>query len=37
MNKNIKTIFQLNDLYLENGKPIIVRRGMQVGYGKKEN
>jgi len=33
----MKTIFELNDLYLENGKPIIVKRGKQVGYGKKEN
>ena len=31
-----KTIFQLKDLYLENNKPIIVRRGMLVGYGSKE-
>jgi len=37
MTQKYKTIFQLNDLYLENSKPVIIRRGMQVGYGKKED
>ena len=34
--KNMKTLFELNDKFLETNKPIIIHKGKLVGYGKKE-
>lgn len=34
---NQKTIFQLYDQYQETSKPIIVRNGKLIGYGRKES
>lgn len=32
----MKTLLHLNNKYLETGKPLMIRKGKLIGYGKKE-